>query len=249
MRTLDAFLPGARRAAPYAAVLLSGGLLYAAAALIEEASGSGLALSVLVEEGGKLLLLLLFALAAHSRGRGLGMALSRGLAAIAVFAAVENLAFFAAFPGGDILARLLWAEPVHLVSGLAEAIAVSALALSWRGRRRAGLAAGLAADPGRAVRSAHPGRAAHETGLRRLGAREAAEIGCGLSLALGWHYALNLLAGGGTLGQGTLGQARAAAQGGAPLVLVAAANALALGALGYYFAQRVIIGGFLNGKE
>lgn len=71
---------------------------------------------------------------------------SMGLAAAAVFAAVENLAYFAAFPEAGILARLLWSLPVHLDSALLEALgALPLLGISPRvSRSRKGALRGLA---------------------------------------------------------------------------------------------------------
>ena len=134
------------------------------------------ALFALIEEGAKLGLLLAFGLrfgAGGPRRRGadalrLGAArgLSLGIAAVAVFAAIENLAYFAASPGWGAAGRLLWSEPVHLVSALALSLGLFPL-VSGRG--------------GPAGRSA---------------ARAAPAIAGGFALAYAWHLAANLAASG-----------------------------------------------------
>ncbi|HRY71841.1 MAG TPA: hypothetical protein P5165_01340 [Spirochaetia bacterium] len=134
------------------------------------------ALFALIEEGAKLGLLLAFGLrfgAGGPRRRGadalrLGAArgLSLGIAAVAVFAAIENLAYFAASPGWGAAGRLLWSEPVHLVSALALSLGLFPL-VSGRG--------------GPAGRGA---------------ARAAPAIAGGFALAYAWHLAANLAASG-----------------------------------------------------
>ena len=134
------------------------------------------ALFALIEEGAKLGLLLAFGLrfgAGGPRRRGadalrLGAArgLSLGIAAVAVFAAIENLAYFAASPGWGAAGRLLWSEPVHLVSALALSLGLFPL-VSGRG--------------GPAGRSA---------------ARAAPAIAGGFALAYAWHLGANLAASG-----------------------------------------------------
>lgn len=134
------------------------------------------ALFALIEEGAKLGLLLAFGLrfgAGGPRRRGadalrLGAArgLSLGIAAVAVFAAIENLAYFAASPGWGAAGRLLWSEPVHLVSALALSLGLFPL-VSGRG--------------GPAGRRA---------------ARAAPAIAGGFALAYAWHLGANLAASG-----------------------------------------------------
>jgi len=138
------------------------------------------ALFALVEEGAKLCLLLAFGLSFAAAGPrrsggaarggkargGAARGLSLGMAAIAVFAAAENLAYFAAFPGWGAAGRLLWSEPVHLVSALALSLGLFPL-VSGRG--------------GPAGRSA---------------ARAAPAIAGGFALAYAWHLAANLAASG-----------------------------------------------------
>jgi hypothetical protein len=226
----------ARRHWPALAATAAGLLLYASLALLEPALGTGLEASVLLEEGLKCALLAAFAAmfmaagrgAALSRGgseKGLGLppsvrGLSWGLVAIAVFATAENLAYFAAFPGRGILLRLSWSEPVHLVSGLAEASAL------WQ-----------LLGPGR--KKPTPPRPARATAGRL--ARALAFLG----LALAWHLGFNLLADGPIprLAAGAGPAWRAA------LVGAALANLAAIIALAYNFAHRVIVGGFLYGQD
>ena len=122
------------------AAVACGAGLFAAAAAIERAAGSGVAVSAVLEECGKALLLLVWGFYGwESAARGGAPTLSRarrrrelllgearglslGLVSIAVFVAAENLAYFAAFPEAGILTRLAWAVPVHLVAALLEAV-------------------------------------------------------------------------------------------------------------------------------
>ncbi len=46
------------------------------------------------------------------------------LAAVVVFATAENLSYFVAFPGADMLIRLSWSLPVHLVGAMALILAL-----------------------------------------------------------------------------------------------------------------------------
>lgn len=125
-----------------AASLGAGTLLYFMAAFLEGLLGAEGLAAVLVEEGLKLALLALAAAAGSRLGRKTGGAARRippevsgilwGLSAIAIFAGVENLAYFAAFPGKEVFLRLLWAEPVHLASGLAEGFALALLLKPFR---------------------------------------------------------------------------------------------------------------------
>lgn len=178
-------------------------------ASLEPALGLGLVLSACLEEAMKVLMLgtALVLGRAFGPGQGPGKPLLLGLMAIGVFAAAENLAYFLAFRSPDILERLLWSEPIHLVTGLAWA-----LALALATRRRDGPRARLLAILG-------------------LGA-----------LALAWHIAFNLLASGPLPGPGREGH-------GLALALAGLGNGLAIMILGRYFVQRVIIGGFLYGKD
>jgi hypothetical protein len=230
---------------PAIAAVASGLLLYFLLAGLETALGSGLLASVGLEELCKCLLALAFALsfsAADRSGlargakskakakRSLGLppevkGLSWALVAVAIFATAENLAYFAAFPGQGILLRLIWSEPVHLVSALAEASAIYLL-LSLLPR---GQATRAGAGPGKAGRLA--GQALTALAL--------------LAFALAWHLGFNLVA------DGPL-PALAADAGPAwraTLTFAALANLAALAALAYHFAHRVIVGGFLYGPD
>jgi len=128
---------------------------------------------VLVEETGKFLAILAFARlsgAARRSSPGTPSGAGLGIVAIIIFSAIENLAYQRAFPGGDIFQRLLWSEPVHLVTALA-------------------MAAGLSGSPvyadgtGTGRRSRRPGP---DSGPL--------EVGLALTFALAWHFAANLLA-------------------------------------------------------
>jgi hypothetical protein len=121
--------------------LASGAILFAAAAALERARSMPPLASAAIEE----LLKTAFMVAAGLAGRalatgvtaptdrrsradrqarlGAARGLSLGLVAAATFAAVENLAYFAAFPEAGALGRLFWSMPVHLVASLVEAIA------------------------------------------------------------------------------------------------------------------------------
>jgi len=205
-----------------AAATLLAALLYATFALVESSAGLGLLGSVILEEGGKFLLLAVLASAAARRdGRtAIGPALCFGLATIAVFAAIENLAYFLAFPSSDILARLLWSEPVHLVAGLAEAFAASALAdlpgLIRRSGRR----------DGRAI------------------AENLATIALAAAFAPGWHFGFNLIADKAPTALFESGSPTFLA-----LVLAVGMNATAFFMLLRYFTQRVFVGGYLHGSS
>lgn len=203
------------------------------------------ALFALVEEGAKLCLLFLyrrFYAGAGPRGQA-ARGLSLGIAAIAVFAAIENLAYFAAFPGWGAAGRLLWSEPVHLVSALALSLGLLAPAA---GR---GAAAGLRAGAGRSAAPAAPGRAMGDRGSPGGGGRGAARAALALSggfaLAYAWHLAANLAA------SGLLFPGAAEAPGGAARLLASGTilNAAALWALGRLYLRKAVIGGFLYGKE
>lgn len=169
------------------------------------------------------------------------------LAAVTVFVATENMAYFLAFPESGIFLRLAWAEPVHIVAALAEAIGLYSFFA------RSG--PGAASDPdyqlpalesearGAAIRPSTPGGVLG-TILAKL-ARIAPKLGLGLSgLAFGaaWHASANALASSSFLDSG---------KGPAPigLVLGIAANATAVFILINIFTQRVIVGGFLHGSE
>ena len=203
------------------------------------------ALFALIEEGAKLGLLLAFGLrfgAGGPRRRGadalrLGAArgLSLGIAAVAVFAAIENLAYFAASPGWGAAGRLLWSEPVHLVSALALSLGLFPL-VSGRG--------------GPAGRT-DPRRAMGDRGIPaggpagRRAARAAPAIAGGFALAYAWHLGANLAA------SGLLLPRAAEAPGGAARLLAAGSilNAAALWALLRLYLRKAVIGGFLYGKE
>ncbi len=178
-------------------------------AWLETALGGGLVLSACLEEAMKVLVLGLALVLGRSQGQGQapGRALLLGLMAIGVFAAAENLAYLLAFRSPDILERLLWSEPIHLVTGLAWALAL--------------------AGPGR--------------GKDRIPARLLGFLGLG-ALALSWHLGFNLLAAGPRPGPGKEGH-------GLALALAGLCNGPAIIILGKYFAQRVLIGGFLYGED
>ncbi len=115
-----------RRILAALAVAAAGLGSWLALAWLEAALGGGLVLSACLEEAMKVLVLGLALVLGRSRGPG--RALLLGLMAIGVFAAAENLAYLLAFRSPDILERLLWSEPVHLVTGLAWALALAGLA-------------------------------------------------------------------------------------------------------------------------
>lgn len=174
-------LAAARRGVALAgAALAAGGILYLAASLAEQGFGLDGAKAAAMEEGLKSCLLAAGAMGGSRVGRGArpgrGMAphaagLLWGLAAISVFAAVENLAYFLAFPASDLFLRLLWAEPAHLVAGLAEATGI-------------GLMAGIP----KAVAAGRP-----EAGTAAMDGAGAATL---FAFAFLWHLAFNLAAGG-----------------------------------------------------
>lgn len=222
-----------------AAIALGAGLLlYFLVAWLERAMGTELAAAVFLEEAGKSALLLGFATLAprvRPRERKPLPNLPRsveglvwGLAAIVVFATAENLAYFVAFPGNGIFLRLVWSEPVHLVSALAEAEAIWCFLLAGRG------------SGGRDGREAAPRQRA------RLG--PVAMALCLLAIAVAWHLAFNLAANGPI--QALEGSGDEAGLAWRSAILAALfANLAALAALGYHFAHRVIVGGFLYGPE
>jgi hypothetical protein len=139
-----------------ALAIAGGGLgLYFLLALVEGLLGASPLGSALIEEGAKALLLALLAAWGFRKAReripraelsrrefrtAISYAvrhISLGLALILAFATVENLAYFLAFPTGDIFGRLLWSEPVHLVAALAEALGSgAALRILSRGQGR-----------------------------------------------------------------------------------------------------------------
>ncbi len=103
--------------------------------------------------------------------------LSLALAAVAVFAAIENLAYFLAFPEAGIAARLAWSMPVHLVSGLLEALGILA-AVKAAARRLAAAKGGRALEPPALIAAA------------------AALLAC-CGAGFAWHWAANSLVSGG----------------------------------------------------
>jgi hypothetical protein len=212
-----------------ASALAAGLLLYLGAAVLEHGLGLEGASAVCAEEALKTCIIVIGSIlgsrigprrgAGLMAGKGARCGLLWGLAAIAAFAAIENLAYFLAFPGGGIFLRLLWAEPVHIVTGLAEASAVG-MATQLRG---------AAVRRGPSARRGARGRPA------ALGFTAALL----LAAAFSWHLAFNLAAG---------GDAGIAAKPG-PMALAVAANAVALIAFGRLFARRILIGGFLYGQR
>ncbi len=119
--------------------VMAGLALFGAAAGMEMAVGAGPTASAILEELGKAALLLLAGRLgilfragqilernsrrqARSLALGAARGLSLGLVAIAVFAAIENMAYLIAFPESGVLTRLVWSLPVHLVAALAEAM-------------------------------------------------------------------------------------------------------------------------------
>lgn len=194
-----------------AAVVLGGLGAWLGLSLLEPALGGGLLLSVLLEEGAKILMLS-GALLLGRRGSKAD-SLLLGLAAIVVFAAAENMAYFLAFRSADVLERLFWSEPIHIVCGLSWALALDSL---------------------------HGASQAPGAKLRKGGARVLAALGFGI-LALAWHLGLNLLASGPLPAPGRPGH-------GTAMVAAGLANGFCILFLARYFAQRVIIGGFLYGK-
>ena len=236
-----------------AAVALGAGLLlYFLVAWLERAMGTDLAAAVFLEEACKFLLLLGFAVLAprvcprrKKPCPSLPQAVEGliwGLAAIVVFATTENLAYFAAFPGNGIFLRLFWSEPVHLVSALAEAGAIWHLMRMGRG------SGGSGGSGGTAGRKAGASRA--EDAASRPGASMdmVARALCLLAIAVAWHLAFNLAADGPIQALEKSGDEAGLAWRSAILAAFLA-NLAALAALGYHFAHRVIVGGFLYGPE
>lgn len=229
-----------------AAALLSGILLYFLVAWLEQTLGTDLAEAVLLEEACKLALILLFAvlepeLCPRSRKPAPDLpsaveGIIWGLAAIVVFAATENIAYFAAFPGSGIFLRLVWSEPVHLVSALAEAEAAWFIL---------GLCGKIDGKTGREPTKARPPKA--EAGKPPISGRLAV-MACFLAAAVVWHLVFNLAADGPI--QALERSADEAGLAWRSAILGALiANMAALAALGYHFAHRIIVGGFLYGTE
>ena len=229
-----------------AAALGAGLLLYFLVAWLERALGTDLAAAVFLEEACKFLLLLGFAFLAPKVGPRRRKAVPSlplpvegliwGLAAIVVFATAENIAYFAAFPGSGIFLRLVWSEPVHLVSALAEAEAAWLLVRMGQGR---GGKVGREAAVGRTE-----GAAPRPPAFLALAARAASL----LAMAAAWHLVFNLAANGPI--QALEGSGDEAGLAWRSAILAALfANLAALAALGYHFAHRVIVGGFLYGPE
>lgn len=91
---------------------------------------------VLVEEAAKFLTIISFISIAPRARRilpGSPSGAGLGIVAIIIFSAFENLAYLRAFPGSDVFQRLLWSEPVHLVTALAYAVALSGSPVSAEG--------------------------------------------------------------------------------------------------------------------
>lgn len=109
-----------------AGLAASGGILaWLGLSALEPALAGGLAANVILEEAAKILVLGAAIIIGRNGPRA--RALLLGLVSIAVFSAAENLAYFLAFGSPDVLSRLLWSQPVHLVSGLAWALALFSL--------------------------------------------------------------------------------------------------------------------------
>ena len=224
----------------------AGLLLYFLVAWLEHAAGTDLVAAVFLEEACKFMLLLGFAtLAPKVRPRrrkpapGLPQGVEGliwGLAAIVVFATAENLAYFAAFPGGGIFLRLVWSEPVHLVSALAEAEAVWFLVRIRKG------------SGGKTPK----GSAETQTGVAMPRPRTylgmVATAVSFLVVAVAWHLAFNLAANGPIQALESSGDEAGLAWRSAILAALIS-NLAAMAALGYHFAHRVIVGGFLYGSE
>ncbi|HTX71452.1 MAG TPA: hypothetical protein VMC79_01370 [Rectinemataceae bacterium] len=220
----------------------AGTALFALAAILERAFSMGTVASACTEELGKGLLLLLAACAGRAlyaapshapasaarlrRVQLLASArgLSLGLVAVASFAAVENLAYFAVFPEAGVLERLLWSLPVHLVSALVEAVGVLAL-----------MRALVAGGAGNGSKGGAGGGGAGGVGallrLGRGGAILTASVGAGIA----WHSAANMMV------ERGLGLASLVAGSVAALALAALLFALYLG--------TAYIGGFLHGSH
>jgi RsiW-degrading membrane proteinase PrsW (M82 family) len=224
----------------------AGLLLFFLVAWLERAMGTDLATAVVLEEACKFLILLGFAILAprvcprrKKPSPSLPQAVEGliwGLAAIVVFATAENLAYFAAFPGNGIFLRLFWSEPVHLVSALAEAGAIWYLMRMGRG---SGGTTGREARASRAEDAASQPGASMDLVARAL---------CLLAIAVAWHLAFNLAADGPIQALEQSGDEAGLAWRSAILAAFFA-NLAALAALGYHFAHRVIVGGFLYGPE
>lgn len=229
-----------------AAALGSGILLYVLVAWLEQVMGTDLAAAVFLEESCKLGLLIGFAVLGPKlcpRKRKPAPSLPAavegliwGLAAIVVFATTENLAYFAAFPGNGIFLRLTWSEPVHLVSALAEAEAVWLFLGICRRRTSKKGKKPVNAQAPMAMASASPAPA------------RIAGMLCFLAIAVAWHLVFNLAADGPIQALEKYGDEAGLAWRSAILGSLIA-NLAALAALGYHFAHRVIVGGFLYGSE
>jgi hypothetical protein len=230
-----------------ASVATAGLFLYAAALVPERLLSASGGLSALIEEMLKTLTIAAFALAGarsaarmagterssirRARAIRLGSArkTSLALAAVAVFAAIENLSYFLAFPEAGIAARLVWSLPVHLVAALAEALGVLALAASLARAR----AARMGGKP--------------ESLKRRLASLSAFLAGAGSGFL--WHWTANALAAGGQ-GGGLPGPSFLADGAAGPVFLAGAAlNILAFIVLATAFSRRAYIGGFLHGAD
>jgi hypothetical protein len=245
------------RALDGAAVLAGACALYALSASVERIIDASPIGAALIEEAVKALVVIVLgrlglgrALRGAMEERGvkrlartarLGSArgLSRGLAAVALFAAAENVAYFAAAAETGVFARLLWSTPVHLASALAQTIGVVPLLFLAAGRlARSSLASReegreTAGGPVREPQSDARVEAGTGSGPRRLAAFLAPPAG--IAAACAWHAAANAIASGKP----------------GPLLLAAgsAASIAATLALGRAFLAKAYIGGFIHGSQ
>ena len=150
--------------------------------------------------------------------------ISLALVATAVFAAAENLAYFAAFREAGVLGRLLWSMPVHLSAALAEALGALGLAGAW-------------SRPAAAEHAGRLGIGALRDAAFAAARRARRPLACLASLAAGTaiHAAANAVA------SGPAGRV-------AP-VIGAFAGLPILAALAAAFVDRAYIGGFLHGTD
>jgi RsiW-degrading membrane proteinase PrsW (M82 family) len=222
MKTRAAGASTGHAAVAVAAVLGSGALLFASAAFVERALGTPPWAAGIIEEAGKAILVAAFGLAALRSGGGdPARGLSLGLAASAVFAAIENCAYYLAFPEAGTLARLAWSLPVHLDAALLSALGAAPLLRRIGERRR------------ERARSPSPGRASGGDPLPWLS--RIALFATAVAAAAAIHALANFV-----LSKGPTGMILAAA----PIIGFSALAVLAIA-----FIDTAYIGGFLHGTE
>ena len=212
--------------------LAAGGLLFGAAWALERATGATVTGAGAIEELGKALAILssgLLCMYRTTRGQdarrrmpGAARGLSLGLAAAAAFAAIENGAYFLAFPEAGLLARLAWSLPVHLDAALVEALGAVPLLrlLATRPATRAGAGGARQAIPSRRIATLAGGGAAFAAATAAAAALHALANGIVDRSPPAWILAAGSLTG-----------------------------FTALAALAAAFIDTAYIGGFLHGTE